>query len=704
MSTTPNDFAPRKGMTATDIDQTIDLILAEATLEEKVGMMSGKGFFKLFAASGKRWGGDPYPAGGGIARLGVPTLYFTDGPRGVARGESTCFPCSMARGASFDPALEQRIGEIIGIEARAQGCTLSGAVCFNLLRHPAWGRAQETYGEDPHHLGVMGAALATGIQTHNVIATVKHFALNSMENARFTVDVKIDERALHEVYLPHFKHALAAGCATVMSAYNKMNGEYCGQHRHLLTDILRHEWGFDGFVHSDWVFGVRNAYGASAGLDIENPEPMVFGRKLVEAVTSGQVEPQAIETACRRILRVIYRFASAQDPLPEYPVSLVAQPGHIAVALDAAEKSAVLLSNSGVLPLRKAALTKIAVLGRLAALENTGDNGSSRVRPKYVVTALQGLQHYLGADVIVTGDEHDLVAAQTAAAAADVAVVVVGYTAKEEGEYIPGDMNLGQELPGAVADAAAVPVNADIGGDRDSLDLPADQIKLIDAAHASGTPVIVVIVAGSAVMVEAWHDKAAAILQTFYSGMEGGTALARLLFGDVAPSGKLPFTVARHAADYPFFDKAAASITYDLYHGYALLERDGKTPRYAFGHGLSYTTFAYRALQVRATPSALEVAVSVTNTGTVAATEVVQLYVGFPDSRVDRQKKLLKGFQRVPLQPGETKTIHISISKQDLRWRDPRSHTWVFDAGAYTVFAGGSSAAAHLISASIHLS
>jgi beta-glucosidase len=222
------------------------------------------------AACGAR---GPYRAGGGIERLGVEPLTFTDGPRGVARGQSTCFPCSMARGATFDIGLERRIGEAMGKEARAQGCTLSGAVCINLLRHPAWGRAQETYGEDPHHLGQMGAALGLGIQAHGVIATIKHFALNSMENARFVIDVSIDERSLHEIYLPHFKHCIVAGIGSVMSAYNKVNGEYCGQNRWLLTDILRSEWGFSGFTHSDWVMGVHQPYGASAGLDIENPEP-----------------------------------------------------------------------------------------------------------------------------------------------------------------------------------------------------------------------------------------------------------------------------------------------------------------------------------------------------------------------------------------------------------------------------------------------
>ena len=212
------DFAPAKGMTAAEQAALIDSILAEATLAEKVGMMSGRGFFAGYKADGGVWAARPYRAGGGIDRLGVPAFWFTDGPRGVARGNSTCFPCTMARGASFDTDLERRIGEAMSIEIRAQDCNLTGAVCVNLLRHPAWGRAQETYGEDTHHLGAMGAALGIGLQTHNVCATVKHFALNSMENARFKVDVRIDERTLHEIYLPHFRTILDAGVASVMSS------------------------------------------------------------------------------------------------------------------------------------------------------------------------------------------------------------------------------------------------------------------------------------------------------------------------------------------------------------------------------------------------------------------------------------------------------------------------------------------------------
>ena len=501
----------------------------------------------------------------------------------------------------------------------------------------------------------------------------------------FTVDVQIDERALHEVYLPHFKRALDAGCATVMSAYNKMNGAYCGENAVLLTDILRDEWGFKGFVHSDWVKGVYSVEGAAAGLDVENPEPLIWGEKLVAAVEDGRIAPAVIDRACRRILSVLYRFAAAADPLPDYPLGLVASAAHVALAQEAAEKSAVLLRNESVLPLAKDKIARLAVLGRLAAIENTGDNGSSRVRPPFVITPLAGLTEALGADCVVTGDESDLDAAAGAAALADAVIVVVGNTLVEEGEYIPGDFSLGSDRN--AAPSAAQP--AAIGGDRDNLSLPADQLALIDVAIASGKPVVVVIVSGSAIMVEGWHDRVGAILQTFYSGMMGGAALARLVFGDVSPSGKLPFTVARDAGDYPFFDKNADAITYDLWHGYSLFDRARVEPCYPFGHGLSYSDFAYSGLVATQESDALVVQVTVTNTGSVAADEVVQLYVGAPGIVVERQKKLLRGFARVALSPRESRTIKFAVPLADLRWRDEAGHGWQFEAGDYAVFAGG---------------
>lgn len=693
------DLQPRKGMSESDIEETITRALKAATLSEKVEMMSGRGFFALYRESGKRWGSHPYRAGGGCERLGLPALFFTDGPRGVCRGESTCFPCTMGRGATFDPDLERRIGEAMGIEARAQGCNLSGAVCVNLLRHPAWGRAQETYGEDPYHLGEMGAALAEGIQTHNVIATVKHFALNSIENSRFRVDVSADARALHEVYLPHFKRVLDAGCASVMSAYNKVNGEYCGQNRTLLTDILRGLWRFEGFVHSDWVQGVYKTYGASAGLDIENPEPLVWGEKLLAAVEGGAIEPHVIDTACRRILTTLYRFAAAEDPLPHYGPELVASAAHTRLAREAALKSAVLLKNDGVLPFDRNRTRKLAVLGRLAAIENLGDFGSSRVRPPYAITPLDGLRGYLGESVeILRADESDLEAAGAAAAGADAVVVVVGYTAKEEGEFIPGDIALGADKPGA--DAPAAPSR---GGDRTDLGLAQDQIALIRAAASGNRRTVVVMVAGSAVMVSEWIGEAPALLQTFYAGMEGGSALASLLFGEASPSGKLPFSVPEDARHLPFFDREADAIIYDLWHGYTKLERDGRDPQFPFGFGLSYSAFDYRSLKARRAGDVIKVQVSVSNTGAVAADEVVQLYVGFPGRDVERPRKLLRGFKRVALAPQETRTVHFDVPISQLRWWNEAAGGWVLETGAHTFHAGGSSRDADLIRTAVRL-
>jgi beta-glucosidase len=681
-----SQFAPMKGWSAQQISACVEAILAEATLAEKVAMLSGQGFFQNFRETGRTWGAIAYRAGGGCARLSVPNLAFSDGPRGVVTGDSTCFPVPMARGATFDADLERRIGEAMGIEARAQGANLSGAVCINLLRHPAWGRAQETYGEDSFHLGEMGAALAQGIQAHNVCATVKHFAVNSIENTRFKVDVRVDERTLREIYLLHFKRVIEAGCASVMSAYNKLNGAYCGHNAALLTTILREEWGFDGFVHSDWVKGLYDWTAVQAGLDVENPEPVHYGEALVAAVESGACDVAVIDTACRRVLKTLYRFACAADPLPAYPLSLVASPEHRALALEAALKATVLLKNDGLLPLRSEA--SLAVYGRLADMVNTGDNGSSRVRAPYVITPFQGLREAFGQSARLETDP-------ARASLADVAIVVVGYTAQDEGEYIPGDINLGQGETGQT--------RAAIGGDRASLRLLPEDIGLIRAVAAANPKTVVVVIAGSAVLVSEWIDCAAAVLQPFYAGMEGGRALAQVLTGAVSPSGKLPFTVAADEADYPPFSATALSVDYGYWHGYALLERDGKTPAFPFGFGLSYARFAYADLTARIRGDVLEASVALTNIGDCAAEEVAQLYIGFPGEAAERPRKTLKGFQRVALAPGETKRVPFSVPLNDLRWWNPATRGWELERGEHRAFAGGSSALAETCTVAFNL-
>ena len=451
-------------------------------------------------------------------------------------------------------------------------------------------------------------------------------------------------------------------------------------------------------MHSDWGLGVRHPYGAAAGLDVENPEPVQFGKKLVAAVEDGQIEPGVVDTACRRILRTTYRFACAEDPLPSYDDELVACAAHRAVAREAAEKAAVLLTNDGTLPLPKSA--NLAVFGRLAALANTGDFGSSAVRPPYVVTALQGIAAALErAEMALSGDESDPSAAAQAAQAADAAVDVVGYTAAEEGEFIHGVDQI--DLPDAVGELAeaaadALTVVGGRGGDRASLRLPADQVTLIRAVCEANPRTVVVIVAGSAVMVGEWSDAAASVLQTFYSGMEGGNALAALLFGEVSPSGKLPFTVAADEADYPFFDRDADSIEYGPWHGYSLFEREGRRAQFPFGHGLSYAEFVYRGLKARRGNDGLAVEITVYNDGDVPADEVTQLYVGFPGVAVERPRKLLRGFQRTRLGPGDRRTLRFEVPLAELRYWCAISRDWQLEHGEYTILVGGSSEASRL--------
>jgi beta-glucosidase len=384
-------LAGEGALTPAEIDGKARALLAQLTLREKIKQMSGDiPFLTGGPAMARAYNTEPIPAGENL-RLGIPGIRFSDGPRGVVMYHSTCFPVSMARGASWDVGLEQRIGDAIGVEARAQGANFFGGVCINLLRHPAWGRAQETYGEDPHHLGEMGAALVRGVQRH-IMACVKHYACNSIERARFKVNVKADERTLHEVYLPHFKRCVEAGAASVMSAYNKLNGDYCGHNRRLLTGILKEEWGFEGFVVSDFIFGVRDGKAAAlAGLDIEMPFTMHYGRKLERLVRQGLVPEALIDAAVLRILRQKLRFSRIGEP-GRYRKEVIAGPEHRALAREAAEKSAVLLKNDPVegtplLPVG-AEIRRIALLGKLADTPNTGDGGSSMVRPPQVITPL----------------------------------------------------------------------------------------------------------------------------------------------------------------------------------------------------------------------------------------------------------------------------------------------------------------------------
>lgn len=682
------------------IDARTHGLLDQLTLDEKLGLMDGDtpfwpGIAEMMAPGG--YGSRPWVAGA-VPRLGIPGVRFVDGPRGIILKGATTFPVSMARGASWDPALEERIGEVIGRELRALGGNFFGGICINLLRHPAWGRAQETYGEDPRHLGAFGAALARGVQRH-VMACVKHYALNSMENARFKVDVTIGARALHEIYLAHFKQVVEAGVASVMSAYNSVNGEWAGQNRPLLTGILKEQWGFQGFVMTDFIFGLRDARTAAlAGQDIEMPFSMRFHRELKALVQRGEVPLSRIDDAAFRVLRQQVRFAQGRDP-SAYPRAIVGCAEHRQLACEAAQKSIVLLKNDGaVLPLAK--VPRLALIGRLAANANTGDGGSSNTQPAHVVTPLEGLQAALGANAVVFDDGSDPARAAATAKSADAAVLVVGYTHEDEGEYIPPDMipMFAPTFPAPTADEAPIakkilPGHGQTegsfspGGDRERLTLHPRDEQLIRSVAAVNPRTIVVLMVGSAVITEAWRDRVPAILVLWYPGMEGGHAFADVLLGRVNPAGRLPCIFPRCAEDLPFFDRNATKITYDLWHGYRKLARDGAAAAFPFGFGLSYTTWKHAHLRLAqsslSATDTLQATVDVTNTGPVAGDEVIQLYVSAPGSKVERAARELKAFARVSVAPGETQTVTLALPVADLAYYDDTSHGWVVERIEY---------------------
>jgi len=685
------DIPIGRTLSPAEVDGYARRILSEMTLQQKILQMSGDTWIwdlLKFITIEKGKYNDYAIAGGADIRLAIPPIQFSDGPRGVVMNHSTAFPVAMARGASWDRHLQKRFGDAIGQEIRAQGGNLWGGVCVNLLRHPSWGRAQETLGEDPYLLGELSVPAMEAVQAHNVMSCAKHYALNSIEETRTKVDVHIDERTLREVYLPHFKRLADADVASFMSAYNKVNGDYCGENRRLLREILKEEWGWRGFVLSDFFAGVYDGVkAANAGLDLEMPWTRAYGKKLQSAVEKGEVPAALIDDAVLRLLRRKIQYATRPDPM-SYTPSLVRSKEHLALAREVEEKGAVLLKNDhGTLPLDERTLKSVAIVGRLADAPNLGDYGSSRVYPPSTVTVVDGLREALGAGRVIHESGADLARARAAAKAADAVIVVAGFNQSDEGEYLPMKPNKNER-----------------GGDREGLALKPVDRDLILAVAAENPRTIVILISGSAVTVEEWHEKAGAILMAFYPGEQGGAALARIILGQVNPSGKLPFTVPRDASQLPTFDNKSLTVEYGYYHGYTLAEKKGWEPRYCFGCGLSYTGYSYSnlTLDTKKTKEDGEVlaSVDVTNTGTRVGEEIVQLYVGFPGAKVDRPVKLLRGFEKVRLAPEETKRVTIRVMVKELAYYDTGRKAWAVERMEYPVYVGGSSRMADLLSAS----
>ncbi len=689
-----------------DPHEAASALVAAMTPEERLGCLEGDGPFWAGLSELGRLGYHLrcFPAAG-VSRLGIPGFTFSDGPRGVVVDRATAFPVSMARGASFDVDLEERIGNVIGTELRAVGATLYGGVCVNLLRHPAWGRAQETYGEDPHHVGEMGAALTRGIQRH-AMATVKHFAANSIENARFQVDVEIAEIPLHEVFLPHFRRIVAEGVACVMTAYNQVNGQWAGESHQLLSEILHDEWGFKGFSISDWIFGVRDgAASVAAGLDVEMPYRMRRSISVPEALADGSLTWDQVDACVVRTMATLLRFAPILSASVQGRDVLNCAP-HRALAAEAARRTLVMLKNDAVgdqpvLPLDSATTGTVAVIGSLGDAVNLGDQGSSEVWAVDVVTAAAGIasRH----DTVVVDDGSDLDRAAALAGAADAVVLVVGCTAADEGEYLGSDgmAALSALFPGADddADVAAyarfvestpkVVIPKDLktkdptgfakGGDRTSLRLTENDVALIEMVAARCAQTIVVIEAGSAVLTDEWDDRVPVVLQRFYAGVEGGTALGEVLFGDASPEGRLPFSVPRHEADLPSFDPFAEHIVYDEWHGWWKLEREGSEVARPFGWGLSYSSTEIADAEVRVVGGDLVASAAVRNTGDRDDRALV-LVLGQRDGT---ERRRLVGFRRVDVAAGELATIELTLDERALLERDVVAHAMVRRPGTW---------------------
>jgi len=623
------------------------------------------------------------------SRLRIPAIIHDECLHGCMARGATIFPQAIGLAATWDPALVERAAGTIGLETRSRGIQQALSPTINIARDPRCGRTDETYGEDPLLTSRMAVAFVRGIQAQGVAATPKHYATNFVgDGGRDSHATHYSERLLREVYLPAFRAAVEeAGAMSIMAAYGSMDGVPCSSDRRLLTDILRGEWGFDGIVVSDYwsVRGIHDLHRVArtpadaarlaleAGLDLELPDAVCFPH-LAGLARRGAVSLKALNTAVERVLSLKDRLGLFADPYvsPERAESLNDCAAHRSLALEVAKKSMVLLANDGILPLIRS-YRKIAVIGPNAAVARTGSYSGHGVR---LVSPLEGIKARAGSRVDVsyaegcglkTGTPKGIAEAARAAAKADLAVLVLGNNA-------------------GMGDAVFTEGES---GDRSCLDLPGRQEELVDAVVNANRNTVVVLVNGSAMTMERWHNKPRAILEAWYPGEEGGTAVAAVLFGDANPGGKLPLTFPVRTGQLPFYYNAKPTGRVWDY-----IDLRGRQEQFAFGHGLSYTTFGYAGLKaspVRGSARGLKVSVDVRNAGRRAGDEVVQLYVRDEYARLALPVKELKGFRRVSLLPGERRRVEFDVTERDLSFLDERLRPR-FEPGAFEIMVGSSSA------------
>ncbi len=696
--------------TSLPVDQRVQDLLKRMTLEEKATMISGSGWMESAP----------------IVRLGIPAIKMADGPMGVrswagssaitnssanpVKVETTSFPSGVAMAATWDVAIMQLEGRAIAQEVKALGRDMILGPTVNINRVPLWGRNFEGYGEDPYLAGQMGVAYVRGVQAEGVIPSVKHFDANNEEFERHRIDAKIDERTLHEIYLPAFKAAVQEGGAwTVMSCYNKVNGTHCAENNYLLKDILKNEFGFKGFVVSDWGSTYSTAPTVNAGMDLEMPggPPMqaflalpraneqgssggwLAADKVLAEVKAGHISEATLDDNVGRILRVI--LLSGIMDSPHTALGEVDTPEQQKLARAGETEGIVLLKNqNSLLPLDPAKIHSIAVIGPNAAVARTGGGGSSLVRPKYAVSPLQGIQKRAGSGIEVTS------------------AMGVGMEGEDPGFDLPATRE------GLLKDAADVAAKADVvvvvvgrynkleseGFDVKTMDLPAGQDELIAAVEKANPHTVVVLNTGDPVTMTKWIDTTPALLDMWYGGQEGGNALAAILFGDASPSGKLPVSLPKKFEDSPAaknYPGQNLEVNYaeGIYVGYRYYDTKNVEPQFPFGFGLSYTTFEYSDLKITPDHASgdqlIGVTVTVFNKGLRAGAEVVQVYVHDGHAKIDRPEHELKAFSRVELKPDESQTVQFKLNNSAFEYWSPETKAWTLDPGTFEVQVGASS-------------
>ena len=700
------------------IEERVEDALSRLTLEEKVALTHAQSKF----------------CSPGVARLGIPEFWMTDGPHGIrpevlwdeweqagwTNDSCVAFPALTCLAASWDPEIARLYGKSIGEEARYRNKTVLLGPGVNIYRSPLNGRNFEYMGEDPYLAGKMVVPYVQGVQQNGVAACVKHYALNNQEVNRHTTNVIVDDRALYEIYLPAFKAAVQEGNAwAIMGSYNLYKNQHGCHNQYLLNDILKGEWGFDGVVVSDWG-GVHNTQEAiTNGLDMEfgswtnglsNGASNAYDNyyladPYLKLIREGKVGTKELDDKVRRILRLAYRTTMDRNR----PYGSLCSEAHFAAARSIGEEGIVLLQNrNDLLPIDLNRAKRIVVIGENAIKMMTVGGGSSSLKVKYELSPLDGIRKRVG-------DQAEVIYAR-------------GYVGDPSGEY--NGVKSGQDLEDSrspeelIAEAVAVAKEADyvifIGGlnksahqdcedaDRKKLGLSYGQDKVITALAKANKNLIVVNISGNAIAMP-WVKEVPAIVQAWYLGSEAGSAIASVLTGDVNPSGKLPFTFpaslqdvgAHKLGEYPGTPRSDGSPIVDqkynegIFVGYRWVDKEKTKPLFSFGHGLSYTTFAYgKAVadkKVMGQDETLTITLPVTNTGCREGSEVIQLYISDLQSSLPRPVKELKGFSKVKLAPGETREVTFTIGKEALSFFDDTRHEWVAEPGKFEAWIGASS-------------